>query len=144
MKPFAVCLAVLGMFFGLAACMPPAPPTVSKEQMLSAAGFRTITLKTPSQVAKFNQLPPGQLSRKNYKGKPVWIYPDKAKCGCLYIGNQTAYRAYIKAASARMINEAVQANDSDDPYSPEASVEMLDNDWANDPEAYGIYPDEFG
>ena len=143
MKPFGWILAVLGMCFAVAACMPPAPATVSKEQLLSSAGFRTITLKTPGQQAAFSKLPPRQLSRKIYKGKNVWVYPDNAKCGCLYIGNQTAYDAYIKAASANMIKEAVRANDSDNPYSPSSMDSMLESDWATDPEAYGLYPDEF-
>jgi hypothetical protein len=141
MKLFWSILAVLGTCLAMAACMPPPPPTVSKEELLSSAGFRTITLKTQGQVAAFSKLPPRQLSRKTYKGKPVWVYPDNAKCGCLYIGNQTAYNAYIKAAKARMITEAVEANDSDDPYSPTSMDNSLDYDWANDPEAYGLYED---
>jgi hypothetical protein len=146
MKLFGAILAALGMFV-VSACMPPAPSgggvgtNVGKEQLLSAAGFRTITLKTPGQTAAFQKLPPRQLSMKVYKGKKVWVYPDNAKCGCLYMGNQTAYNAYIKAASARMISEAVKDNDSDNPYSPSSFDNMLDNDWANDPEAYGLYED---
>jgi hypothetical protein len=141
MKLFWSILAVLGTSLAVAACMPPPPPTVSKEEMLSSAGFKTITLKSQGQIAAFSKLPPQQLSRKTYKGKDVWVYPDTAKCGCLYIGNQTAYNAYIKAATARMISTAVQANDSDNPYSPSSFDNMLDADWANDPEAYGLYAD---
>jgi hypothetical protein len=141
MKLFWSILTVLGTCLAVAACMPPPPPTVSKEQMLSSAGFKTITLKTPGQTAAFSKLPPQQLTRKTYKGKDVWVYPDNAKCGCLYIGNQTAYNAYIKAATARMITTAVQANDSDNPYSPSSFDNMLDADWATDPEAYGLYED---
>jgi hypothetical protein len=40
-----------------------------------------------------------------------------------------------------MISEAVKDNDSDNPYSPSSFDNMLDNDWANDPEAYGLYED---
>lgn len=141
MKLFGSTLAVLGLSLAVAACMPAPPPTVSKESLLSSSGFKTITLKTPGQVAAFKNLPAQQLSRKTYKGKDVWVYPDQAFCGCLYIGNQTAYNAYIKTASANMIKEAVRANDSDNPYSPTSFNNMLDADWANDPEAYGLYAD---
>ena len=34
-----------------------------------------------------------------------------------------------------------KANDSDDPYSPSSFNNMLENDWADDPEAYGLYED---
>lgn len=134
-------LVVLGLSLAVAACMPAPPPTVSKETLLSSSGFKTITLKTPGQIAAFKNLPAQQLSRKTYKGKDVWVYPDQAFCGCLYIGNQTAYNAYIKTASAKMMSDAIRANNSDDPYSPTASINMLDSDWANDPEAYGLYAD---
>jgi len=40
-----------------------------------------------------------------------------------------------------MIKEAVEANDSDNPYTPTSFTNMLDADWANDPEAYGLYED---
>ena len=141
MKLFGSTFAVLGTCLAVAACMPAPPPTVSKESMLSSAGFKTITLKTPGQVAAFQALPAQQLTRKTYKGRDVWVYPDQAVCGCLYIGSQDAYNAYIKAATARMMSDAIRANYSDDPYSPTASVNALDSDWANDPEAYGVYTD---
>ncbi len=141
MKLFGSTLAVLGLSLAVAACMPASPPTVGKEDMLSSSGFRTISLNTPEKVAAFKRLPAHELSRKTYKGKDVWVYPDQNVCGCLYIGNQTAYNAYIKTASANMIAAAVRANDSDNPYSPTASVNMLDSDWVNDPQAYGLYSD---
>ena len=141
MKPFGSTLAVLGTCLAVAACMPAPPPTVSKEDLLSSSGFKTISLNTPEKVAAFKRLPAHELSRKTYKGKSVWVYPDQNICACLYIGSQTAYNAYIKKASAKMISDAVKANDSDNPYSPTASVEEMDYDWANDPQAYGLYSD---
>ncbi len=92
-------------------------------------------------IDELKRLPAHELSRKTYKGKSVWVYPDQNICACLYIGSQTAYNAYIKKASAKMISAAVRANDSDNPYSPTASVEEMDYDWANDPQAYGLYSD---
>ena len=146
MKLFGAILAGLVMLV-VSACMPPAPSgggvgtNAGKEQLLASAGFRTIKLKTAGQAAAFQKLPPQQVTRKVYKGKNVWVYPDTAKCGCLYMGNQNQYNTYIKAASAAMIDQAVKANDSDDPYSPSSFNNMLEDDWANDPEAYGLYED---
>ncbi|MBI3199369.1 MAG: hypothetical protein HYZ40_18035 [Rhodospirillales bacterium] len=141
MKPFGSTLAVVGMCFAVAACMPPPPTTVSKEDLLSSSGFKTVSLNTPAKVAAFKNLPAHQLSRKTYKGKTAWVYPDQNICGCLYIGSQKAYDAYIKKATAKMMRDAVKANDSDDPYSPTSMDNALDYDWANDPEAYGLYND---
>ena len=141
MKPFGSTFAVLGLCLAVAACMPAPPPTVSKEDLLSSSGFKTISLNTPAKVAAFKNLPAHELSRKNYKGKATWVYPDANICGCLYIGSQKAYDAYIKKATAKMMRDSIKANDSDDPYSPTASVNALDYDWANDPEAYGLYND---
>ncbi len=141
MKLYGSSIAVVATFLAVAACMPPPPVTESKENLLSAAGFKTITLNTPAKQAAFKSLPAHELSRKNYKGKTAWVYPDRDMCGCLYIGSQNAYNRYIKTATAKMMSDAIKANYSDDPYSPTASINAMDYDWANDPEAYGMYSD---
>ncbi|MBX9944314.1 MAG: hypothetical protein K2Y40_09570 [Reyranella sp.] len=141
MKPLRSTLVVLGLCFGLAACMPPPPTTVSKEDLLSSSGFKTISLNTPQKQAAFKSLPAHQLARTVYKGRNVWVYPDRDICGCLYIGSQDAYDAYLKKAKAKMISDAMRANYSDDPYMPTASINAMDYDWVNDPEAYGLYND---
>ena len=139
MKLFGSTLGILGTCLAVAACMPPPPATVSKEDLLSSSGFKTISLNTPAKQAAFKKLPAHELSRKNYKGKSYWVYPDRDICGCLYIGSQNAYNAYIKKATAKMMSDAIKANDTDNPYSPTASIEAMDYDWAGDPEAYGAY-----
>jgi hypothetical protein len=141
MKLSGSTLAVLVMCAAVAACMPPLPVAESKENLLASSGFRTISVNTPAKVAAFKQLPAHELSRKNYKGKAVWVYPDREVCGCVYIGSQKTYDAYIKKATQRMISDSLKVNDSDDPYNPTAEVNALDYDWANDPEAYGINND---
>ena len=92
-------------------------------------------------VAAFKAVPAHQLTRKTYKGKTVWVYPDRDICGCMYVGSQNAYNRYIKKATQNMISTAVRANDSDDPYSPTSFDYTLDYDWASDPEASGLYSD---
>jgi hypothetical protein len=141
MFPMGSTLAVLGMCVAVAACMPPPPVTESKEDLLSSSGFKTITLNTPAKAAAFKKLPAHRLSLRSYKGKRIWVYPDRDICGCLYIGSQSAYDRYLKKADQKMIKEAIVANYSDDPYSPTASVEAMDYDWATDPEAYGLIND---
>jgi hypothetical protein len=139
MKLYGSSVAVVAACLAVAACMPPPPATVSKEDLLSSAGFKTISLNTPAKQAAFKALPAHELTRKTYKGKTTWVYPDRDICGCLYIGSQNAYNRYIKTATAKMMSDAIKANDSDNPYTPTGSENMLDYDWAGDPEAYGLY-----
>ena len=141
MKLSGSTLAVLVTCVAVSACMPPLPVAESKENLLASSGFRTISVNTPAKQAAFKRLPAHELSRKTYKGKAVWVYPDRDVCGCVYIGSQKAYNAYIKKATQNMISDSVKANYSDDPYSPTASIEAMDYDWASDPEAYGINDD---
>ena len=141
MKLSGSTLAVLVTCVAVSACMPPLPVAESKENLLASSGFRTISVNTPAKQAAFKRLPAHELSRKTYKGKAVWVYPDRDVCGCVYIGSQKTYDAYIKKATQRMISDSLKVNDSDDPYNPTAEVNALDYDWANDPEAYGINND---
>lgn len=141
MMPIKSLFAVLAAAVAVGACHY-SPTSESKEDLLASSGFRIITVKTPQQVASFKGLPAHQLSRAQYKGKPVWVYPDRDICGCVYLGNQTAYNTYIKKASQKMIETATKANFADDPYNPTASINELDWDmspWGDDPQAYGMY-----
>ncbi len=105
------------------------PKMESKQDMLSDAGFKTVSLKTPGQLAQFKKLPAHQLTRKNYQGKTVWVYADPTLCGCLYMGTPDNYNAYIKIASKQMMSQAMRANFQDDPYSPTAMDNAVDSDW---------------
>jgi hypothetical protein len=80
--------------------------------------------------------------RKTWNGKPVWVYADPTMCGCLYMGTQDNYDAYIKEASKQMMTTAMRANFQDDPYSPTGMDNAVDNDmdwgvWGN-PGYYGL------
>ena len=89
MKPFMSCVAVLGLAIGLSACTTGSNPLSmdykpeSKENLLADSGFKTLPLKTPAQIASFKSLPAHRLSQTTFKGKSVWIYPDRNICGCL-------------------------------------------------------------
>lgn len=127
MKPIRTFLAILAVGATAAACSSSKPE--SKQDMLADSGFKVVSLKTPGQAASFKKLPPHKLTRKTYQGKTVWLYADPTMCGCLYMGTQDAYNAYIKEASRQMIAQAMKANYQDDPYSPSAMDAQVDNDW---------------
>jgi len=132
-------VAVLATGVAVTAC---AAKPETKGDMLAESGFKVVSLRTPGQVASFKKLPAHQLTRKKYNGKPVWVYADPTICGCLYMGTQDAYNAYIKLASAKMISDAMKANYADDPYSPTAMDAAVNSDWDwgewGNPGLYGL------
>jgi hypothetical protein len=129
-------LAAAALGLAVAAC---ASKPESKDDMLVAAGFTPIPMKTQAQVASFARLPAHRLSPATYKGRQVWVYPDPTACGCLYNGGQAAYNSYIRTATRQMIHQAVKANQDYEPFNPTAEIGGLDADPMIDPEAYGGY-----
>jgi len=140
MKPFASILAVLMLGGALTAC---AYQPQSKRDLLSESGFKILSLNTPAKVAAFKKLPPQRLSHTTFKGKSVWVYPDRNICGCLYIGGQTAYNTYIKSATQQMIDTRVNQmydNNASDPYNSAAEDSYINwGDAWDDADAYGLY-----
>jgi hypothetical protein len=125
-------MSIRSIVAGLAICVAVAACSSkpeSKQDMLADSGFKVVPLKTAGQLAQFKKLPAHQLTRKNYQGKTVWVYADPSLCGCLYMGTQDNYNAYIKRASAQMMSQAMKANYSDDPYDPTSSIASVDSDW---------------
>ena len=149
MKPLTSILAIAGLTLGLAACSNTDPMNPlgykpeSKENLLADSGFRQLSLNTPAKVAAFKKMPPHRISQTTFKGKPVWVYPDQNTCGCLYVGNQTAYNTFIKKGRAQMIDTRVNQmynQDANDPYNPTATMASLDwGDAWDDADAYGLY-----
>jgi hypothetical protein len=139
-KLFTSILALLGLAIALPACD---YKPESKANLLADSGFKQLSLNTPTKVASFKKLPAHRLSKTTFKGKPVWVYPDRNVCGCLYIGSQTAYDAYIKKATQQMIDTRVNQmydNNDPDPYNPTATMANLDwGDAWDDSDAYGLY-----
>jgi hypothetical protein len=138
-KAFTSILAVLGLGAALLAC---AYKPESKANLLADSGFKQLPLQTPAQIERFRSLPPHRLSKTTFKGRSVWVYPDRNVCGCLYIGTQVAYDAYIKKATQQMIDTRVNQmydNNDSNPYNPTATMATLDWDDAWDDSGYGLY-----
>jgi len=64
-----------------------------KEQLLTAAGFRTVVPTTPAQSAHLAALPQGHLTPVTKNGQTLFILAD-AKHNSLFVGNQSEYQAY--------------------------------------------------
>ena len=75
MKPLTSILAVVGLAVGLSACSNTDPMNPlgyqpeSKENLLAASGFKTLSLNTPAKVAAFKKLPPHRISQTTFKGQ---------------------------------------------------------------------------
>lgn len=136
MRVFRSFVVVTGLGAALLACSSTPP---SNEQMLQQAGFKAIPVKTSAQQTSFSSMTPHQLTRTTYKGKAVWVYPDRDYCNCLYVGNSAARKAYLNSAYSLLEGRVVDNSLQDDPYWPTAEVNSLDWDAWGDPEAYGLY-----
>jgi hypothetical protein len=131
-------LVVAGLGLALLAC---GYKPESKADLLTDSGFKVLSLNTPAKVASFKKLAAHRLSKTTFKGQSVWVYPDRNVCGCIYIGTQVAYDAYIKKATQQMIDtRANQMYNAADPYDPTATMASLDwGDAWDTADAYGLY-----
>src|SRR6266702_1159883 len=85
-------MALLSLTVG---CATTQTSTQSKESMLVAAGFKTITPKTAAQQQKLQKLPPGKVTMIQKRGKTYYIFPDPAH-NQAYVGGPRDYQAYLQ------------------------------------------------
>jgi hypothetical protein len=64
-----------------------------KEQLLSTAGFRSVTPSSSAQIAHLKSLPQGHLTPISKNGKTLFLFAD-AKNNRLLVGNQAQYQLY--------------------------------------------------
>ena len=82
-----------------------------KEQLLGAAGFRSVTPSTPAQVARLKSLPQGHLTPITKNGKTLFVLAD-AKQNRLFVGNQSQYQAYKQIKlNNQLSNEKLATSD---------------------------------
>src|SRR6058998_1475748 len=103
-SPFTLVLAVAIAMVGCATTTQTS--TQSKESMLVASGFKTITPKTAAQQQKLQQLPPGHIAMIQKGGKTYYVFPDAAH-NVAYVGGPNEYQAYQQLRAA---NKLAQEN----------------------------------
>src|SRR5947208_1952088 len=99
-------ISVTALLTLIVGCATTQSSTQSKESMLVASGFKTITPKTAAQQQKLQQLPPGKIAMINKKGKTYYIFPDAAH-NQAYVGGPKEYQAYQQL---RVANKLAQEN----------------------------------
>ena len=97
-KLFRPILAILGLLcLSVAACQ---SNTKFKEDMLSSCGFQSRLRPTTAGAGRIVEEPAACTSSRGRptRARTLWVYSDPTICGCLYVGNQAAYDAYLKEA----------------------------------------------
>jgi hypothetical protein len=112
-----LCLALMGCATNGSSMTPQVAAPQTREQLLSAAGFKQVFPTTPAQKAKLANMPQKQIFLISQGPKTYYVYADANGCGCLYAGNQRHYQKFQQlAADSQMIAEqyaAAQMNDWD-------------------------------
>jgi len=90
----------VGAFAILALVLGCAANTQSTENLLSAAGFRTIVANTPQRQQHLKTLPPNKVVLVQRNGKNYYVYADPAHYQ-IYVGNPSQYQQYQQLRLAR-------------------------------------------
>ena len=71
-----------------------------KQNLLTQAGFKFITITTPKQQQAVSQLAQGRVSAVKYNGKLYYVFPTTKK-DQIFVGRQKQYNAYKQALAAQ-------------------------------------------
>jgi len=71
-----------------------------KENLLTQAGFKIITVTTPKQQQAINGLAQGRCSAVKYNGKLYYVFPTAQK-DKIYVGRQKQFNAYKQSLQAQ-------------------------------------------
>ena len=79
-----------------------------KQNLLTQAGFKFITVTTPKQQQAVSQLAQGRCSAVKYNGKLYYVFPTAQK-DKIYVGRQKQYNAYKLALAAQQGQQQMAA-----------------------------------
>jgi len=100
MKDLFTGLRRIGAFAVLAMVVGCAANTQSTENLLSAAGFRTVVANTPQRQQHLKTLPANKVVLVQRNGKNYYVYADPAHYQ-IYVGNPSQYQQYQQLRLAR-------------------------------------------
>src|SRR6516165_4743728 len=100
MKDLFTGLRLISAFAILALVAGCAANTQSTENLLSAAGFRTIVANTPQRQQHLKTLPANKVVLVQRNGKNHYVYADPAN-NQIYVGNPSQYQQYQQLRLAR-------------------------------------------
>jgi hypothetical protein len=79
--------------------------TQNTESLLSAAGFRSHSPSTPTQIATFNRMVPYKVERRVRASGVYYTYADKQN-NLVYIGSENEYQRYKQLAKQHSIAQS--------------------------------------
>ena len=83
--------------------------TQSKENLLIAAGFKTVVPKTAAQQQKLQALPPDKMALVQKDGKTYYVFPDAAN-NRAFVGGPKQYQSYQQLRlQNKLANENLEA-----------------------------------
>jgi len=86
----------------MAGCATTQTSIEDKRSMLVAAGFKTVTPKTPAQQQKLQQLQVGQVAQVQKNGKTYYVVADPPQ-NVVYVGGPQQYQAYQQLRAQRQL-----------------------------------------
>ena len=95
-------ISVIALLALIAGCATTTTSIQDKRSMLIAAGFKTVTPKTPAQQQKLQQLQVGQVAQIQKNGKTYYIVADPPQ-NVVYVGGPTEYQAYQQLRAQRQL-----------------------------------------
>ena len=78
-------------------------PSQSKEDLLSAAGFKTFPADTAAKQKLLNSMPAGRISTIQREGHTYYVYPNMATNSAL-VGTQKEYTTYQQLKNLKQIS----------------------------------------
>jgi hypothetical protein len=95
-------IGVTALLALIAGCATTQSSIQDKRDMLAAAGFKTISPKTPAQQQKLQQLQTGQVAQVQKNGKTYYIVADPSQ-NVVYVGGPAEYQAYQQMRAQRQL-----------------------------------------
>jgi hypothetical protein len=86
-------ISVAALLALIAGCATTQTNIQDKESMLIAAGFKTVTPRTPEQQQKLQQLQVGQVAMVQKNGRTYYIVANPPR-NVVYVGGPKEYQAY--------------------------------------------------
>ncbi|HRT50444.1 MAG TPA: hypothetical protein P5279_08135 [Anaerohalosphaeraceae bacterium] len=74
-----------------------------RREMLAAAGFDRKEADTPDEIAILRSMPQHEVFSRSQDGELCFVYADAIYCGCMYVGDEAAYRRYVAMVAERRL-----------------------------------------
>ncbi len=105
-------IKILGALLLLALATGCATNDVSKQNLLTRAGFRVFVATKPKQLALYKTLPPNKITAVTSHGRTYFLYVDPKSENRIFAGTKKEYAEYVRLRTWKKL-EAEQAMGAD-------------------------------